>query len=178
MSRRPLLIFADWDETITSHDTLHLIAPPDSDNSRCPPFSFFGDYYREIMAAHEKAFGPRDTLEKQLAYLVSLEAVEKASVSKVEEYGLFKDVRELDICKRAQLVKFRAGWTNFASAMTEKQHVRFMGVLSVNWSKVFIDCALRRIHDESFMRRFEIRANVECFLSSPLMVGRGDGFRR
>jgi hypothetical protein len=118
------------------------------------------DYYLNVMAAHDKAFGPRDTLEKQLEYLGSLGVVEKASVSKVEEYGLFKGVREADICERAEQVQFRDGWKEFAAQITKTNHVQFMAVLSVNWSKVFIDCALRRIHDSVFTEKFEIRANV------------------
>jgi hypothetical protein len=160
MTRPTLVLFTDWDETITARDTLSLIAPPDSPDGDRPPFSFFVDYYLNVMAAHEKAFGPRHTLEKQLEYLGSLGVVEKASVSKVEEYGLFKGVREVDICERTKQVQFRDGWKEFAAQVTKTDHVQFMAVLSVNWSKVFIDCALRRIHDSAFMEKFEIRANV------------------
>jgi hypothetical protein len=151
-----LLIFADWDETITSHDTLSLVAPPDTPNSTCPPFSFFTDCYLDDMTRHEKAFGPRDTVEKQLEYLGSLSVVEMASVRRVEEYGLFKGVREADIRERSTQVNFRDGWEAFTAEITAREHVQFMAVLSVNWSKVLIDCALKRMHDT----RFEIRANV------------------
>jgi hypothetical protein len=160
MTRPRLLIFADWDETITSDDTLHLIPPPDSSLTDCPPFSFFVKYYLDAMVAHDRAFGPRDTLEKQLEYLSSLTVIEQTSVSKVEDLGLFKGVKEADICSRASQVNFRDGWREFAAAMVVKEHVRFMAVISVNWSTVFIDCALRRIHDDAFMKQFEIRANV------------------
>lgn len=162
MKERPeLWIFADWDETITKHDTLSLIAPPDSSDPKGPPpFSYFSKYYMGLMTEHDKAFGPRDTLERQLEYLVSLTPIEKASVMEVEEKGLFKGVKEEDIRRRAQRVEFREGWKEFTYATTDKEHIRFRAILSVNWSGVFIKSALQRIHDEAFLNQFEIRANV------------------
>ena len=156
-----LYIFADWEETITSHDTLSLIAPPDSsDSNGPPPFSYFTEYYSNLVTAHDRAFGPRDTLDRQLEYLASLTPVEKASIRKVEEKCLFKGVREEDICKRAHHVEFRDGWSEFTEQAMKKEHVRLIGILSINWSKKFIASALRRIHDDAFMEQFDIYANV------------------
>lgn len=114
----------------------------------------------DLMTTHEKAFGPRFTLERQLAYLKSLAPVEAASVKEVEERGLFKGVLEEAIRRRAQQVQFRDGWKAFTEEVRRKEHVRLMGILSVSWSKVFIEAALRSIHDKAFMNEFEIRANV------------------
>jgi len=151
----------DWDETITSHDTLSLVAPPDSSEPGAPPpFSYFVQCYLKLMRDYEQSFGPRDTLEQQLAYLESLGPVEKTSVRKVEEKGLFKGVTEEDLKKRAQQVEFRNGWKEFTEQAMKRDNVQIMGILSVNWSTVFISSALRRIHDDAFMEQFEIRANV------------------
>jgi thiamine phosphate phosphatase / amino-HMP aminohydrolase len=175
-TKRELWIFTDWDETITAHDTLAFIAPPDSTKENAPPpWSYFGKYYMDLMTAHEKAFGPRTTLERQLAYLESLTPVEAASVKEVEEKGLFKGVLEEDIQRRAQQVEFRDGWKDFTEEVRRKEHVRLMGILSVNWSKVFIEAALRRIHDDAFMNEFEIRANVPPRQPAFLMVECCDG---
>lgn len=166
-----LHIIADWDGTITSHDTLSLIAPPDSsDSNGPPPFSYFTEYYSSLMTAHEKAFGSHDTLDRQLEYVASLTPVEKASIKKVEEKGLFKGVREEDICKRAQQVEFRDGWKDFTELATNNTHVRLIGILSVNWSTKFIEAALRRIHDDAFMGQFEIRANVRSCVRCLLLT--------
>jgi len=159
--RREIWVLADWDETITAHDTLALIAPPDSSAENAPPpFSYFGKYYAGLVTEHEKAFGPRNTMQRQLAYLESLGPVEAASIKEVEDKGLFKGVLETDIRERANRVEFRDGWKAFTEYARQKAHVRLLGVLSVNWSKVFIEAALRRIHDDAFMKEFEIRANV------------------
>ena len=161
MTSTKLWIFADWDETITSHDTLCLVAPPNSTEPTAPPpFSYFVQYYSNLISEYEHSFGPRDTLEQQLAYLQSLGPVERLIVRKVEEKGLFKGVKEEDIKKRAQRVEFRNGWKEFTEEAMRREDVRLMGILSVNWSNVFISSALRRIHDDAFMEQFEIRANV------------------
>lgn len=170
--KRPKLwIFADWDETITSRDTLSLVAPPDSSEPNAPPpFSYFVQYYTELMSESERSFGPRDTLERQLAYLESLGPVERTSVREVEEKGLFKGVAEEDLKKRAQQVEFRKGWKEFTEQAITRDDIRLMGILSVNWSTVFISSALRRIHDDAFMNQFEIRANV-FHMKNELMIG-------
>ena len=159
--RPQLYIFIDWDETITTHDTLSLVAPPDSNEPNSPPpFSFFSEYYSQAVVEHAKEFGPRDTLDRQLDYLASLAVVENATVAKAENEGLFKGVSETDICERAKQVRFRDGWNEFADQVKEREHVRLMGILSANWSTLFIRCALGRIHDDSLIEQLEILANV------------------
>jgi hypothetical protein len=161
-SNRPnLWIFVDWDETITDHDTLNLIAPPDLDDPNGPPpFSFFSQYYMKLIAEHEEEFGPRDTLERQLEYLDSMTSVENASVSKVEEHGLFKGVTNEDLYERGKQVHFRKGWEEFTKQVRKSPNARLLAILSVNWSTVFIEGALWGLHDEEFMKQLEIRANV------------------
>jgi len=159
--RPDIWIFVDWDETITDHDTLALIPPPDStDLNGPPPFSFFSEYYVKLVAEHEKEFGPRDTLERQLEYLDSMTSVENASVSKLEEHELFKGVMAEDLHERGKQVRFRDGWEEFTKQVAEHPNARLIGILSVNWSAEFIEGALRRIHDDKFMEQLEIRANV------------------
>jgi thiamine phosphate phosphatase / amino-HMP aminohydrolase len=160
-SRPELWIFTDWDETIASKDTLALIAPPDpAEPGAPPPFSFFVDYYMQVSRDFEKSFGPRNTLQRQLEFLDSIKVVEKASVSKIEEYGLFRGVTNSDLCERAKQVTFREGWKEFTEKVMESEDAQLLAVLSVNWSAVFIECALRRIHDDAFIKQIEIRANV------------------
>jgi hypothetical protein len=171
MATRQLWIFVDWDETITNHDTLSLIAPPDSDSPDAPPpFSFFVEYYATLLRRHEQRFGPRDTLERQFDYLDSLSAIENASVANVEQRGLFKGVTDDDLIERAKQVEFRNGWEDFVKRVREKENVRLLAVISVNWSRVFMQAALRRIHDDEFFREVEFRANV-CDLLIMLTSG-------
>jgi len=172
MSTRPqVLVFTDWDETITAHDTLCLIAPPVSDEPNAPPpFSFFSEYYSHLKTEHDNAFGPRETLDRELQYLASLGPIEKATIAKVERSGLFRGIKEYDLCERAKQVKFRDGWTEFTEQVEKKEHVRLMSVLSISWSRSFIRHALRRIHDDEFLDRIEIRANVSSSIDR-LMSG-------
>jgi len=183
MSRPNLLIFCDWDETITAEDTLALIPNPDSSEPDAPPpFSYFSKYYLNLLAEHEKEIGPRDTLERQLEYLDSLGSVERKSVTRVEEKGLFKGVKEDDIRQRAEHVKFRDGWKRFGEELEKSAYAKFVAVISVNWSSMFIETALRRVHHDDFMRQLIIRANVVSLFSAPnertlrwILKGRGLG---
>jgi hypothetical protein len=160
--RPPLWIFTDWDETITSEDTLYLIAPPDDNKpNSSPPFSFFSEYYMSLATDFETWFGPRDTLARQLEYLQELGPAERESIRKIEELGLFKDVRIEDIKERSKTVKFRHGWENFIGQVRKQEdRVRFIAVLSVNWSGVFIRTALEQALGSEFVETVEIRANV------------------
>jgi hypothetical protein len=166
-TRQPLWIFADWDETITSKDTLYLIAPPDDNKpNSSPPFSFFSEYYMSIVADFDTWFGPRDTLARQLEYLDELGPAEKESIRKIEELGLFKNIRIKDIKERSKDVTFRPGWEEFIGLVRKKEDdVRFIAVLSVNWSGVFIRTALERSLGSEFVETFEIRANVPPYSS-------------
>ena len=166
-SRLPLWIFVDWDETITSEDTLKLIAPPESsERDAPPPISFFGDYYNTLLQEHAQSFGPRDSLERQLEYLDSVGVVERASIRNVEEFGVFKGLREADICERAQHVKFREGWKEFTEEAAKRGDVQLKAIISVNWSTIFIRSALQKIHDEGFMTQIAIHANVYIYISN------------
>jgi 2-hydroxy-3-keto-5-methylthiopentenyl-1-phosphate phosphatase len=158
-SRRKLWIFTDWDETITSRDTLSLIAPPDG-STGAPPFRSFGEYYMTLMNDFEKKFGPRNTLERQLEFLDQLKVVEKQSVKNVERRGLFKGVTREELCLRAKGVPFREGWKEFVETVQRSEHAKIVAVVSVNWSVVFIECALKHLHGEEFLKQIEIRANV------------------
>jgi len=160
-TKRRIWIFVDWDETITYRDTLHLIAPPDSQAPSAPPsFSFFSDYYMKLLKEHEREFGQRHTLERQLDFLGSLSAVENASVSKVEEHGLFKGVTNEELYERGKQVRFRDGWEKFTKQVTESSNCSLVAILSVSWSAVFIEGALKRVLNEESMKQLEIRANV------------------
>jgi hypothetical protein len=158
-SPRKLCIFTDWDETITSKDTLALIAPPDG-STGAPPFSWFGEYYMELMHDFENSFGPRDTLERQLAFLDELRIVERKSVAMVEKRGLFKGVTIEELCGRTKKVEFREGWKECAEKVRRSEHTTLVAVVSVNWSAVFIEAALKYLHGDEFVKDIEIRANV------------------
>lgn len=114
----------------------------------------------KVMNGFEKAFGPRNTLERQLDFLDKLGIVELASVANVEKHGLFKGVTNEELRERAKNVEFRAGWKEFAEKVRKSENTRIMAVVSVNWSAVFIRAALKNLHGNGFLQGIEIRANV------------------
>lgn len=113
-----------------------------------------------IVNDFERKFGPRNTLGRQLEFLDKLKAVEMQSVGNVEKHGLFRGVTNEELCERASGVMFREGWKEFAEKVGGSENAELMAVVSVNWSAVFIEAALKNLHGEEFLRGIEIRANV------------------
>ena len=114
----------------------------------------------KMMDEFERNFGPRDTLERQLEFLDRLKIVEKESVGNVERRGLFRGVTKEDLYERAKKVEFRPGWKEFAENVRKSENAKLVAILSVNWSSVFIEAALKNLHDEDLVKEIEIRANV------------------
>lgn len=158
------MLFLDWDETISAHDTLALIAPPDGQHPGVP-FGEYGKAYMEDLAKHERTWRyegkeddatsrdatiavPRPSLgadwRRQWAFLGSLDEVELASQRRIEEGGLFCHFDPLAMEKRAvEQVELRTGWEGFARQTLAEDGVEYH-IISVGWSARFIAAALRR----------------------------------
>ncbi|BFZ63475.1 hypothetical protein YB2330_004597 [Saitoella coloradoensis] len=157
------LFFCDWDETITKSDTLGLIADAaytqPNISPEMPPWSYFGETYLADLDNHEKAYGPRDTIEKQFDYLGKMGPIEIASVTRVENSGLFKGVPVEAVREQSKNARARAGWWEFAQRLQRDADVGDVKVIivSVNWSKTFIETFLAKggVHDTLF----EVYAN-------------------
>ncbi|EPQ28262.1 uncharacterized protein PFL1_04089 [Pseudozyma flocculosa PF-1] len=139
-----MMVFLDWDETITAQDTLSLIAPPAGTQQDGEDFAHYTEAYMTDLSSHEQTFGERDTLEKQTAYLESIDEVEKTSVNRVEQGGLFVGVKMADIQRRAETVSFRDGWDGAHEWLEQKAEEgdAETDIISVGWSAEFIRHAL------------------------------------
>ncbi|CDS82357.1 uncharacterized protein SPSC_03176 [Sporisorium scitamineum] len=137
----PTHLFFDWDETITASDTLSLIAPPEHTQSHGPPFSSYTSSYLSDLSKFESSFGERSTWTSQLEFLSEIDAVEQASVARVEEGGLFKGMSLTGMLERAETVGFRTGWEGFYTWLDEHPGVE-VDIISVGWSSVFIRHAI------------------------------------
>ncbi|KZO98459.1 hypothetical protein CALVIDRAFT_561920 [Calocera viscosa TUFC12733] len=179
MPRRISHLLLDFDCTITTEDTLHLIAsaaytrhslcktggvatPPDVPLLAADGYLSWADFGEAYMAdfdAHTERFGPRDTLDREREYLASLKRVEQASVRRVERSGLFCGVTEDEIRKQARFVKLRQ--PEALKLLMEKALKRgtTLGVISVTWSTVFVKAALKRFLDEDVLGQIRVCAN-------------------
>jgi len=174
-----------FDSTLTTEDTLHLIASagythhsrrtssgistgtgtgtlPDAPVLAAdgyPSWADFGRAYMEDFDVHTSQFGPRTTLEEELAYLASLKPVEQASVKRVERSALFRGVTDSEIRYQARFARMRnpdALRTLVGKAMDRGTKV---GVVSVTWSAVFVRAALGVVLDADVVRQIEVYAN-------------------
>jgi hypothetical protein len=142
----PLVLLFDWDDTISSHDTLSLIAPPEGTHPG-PPFSTYLEAYLDDLRTHEANYsagpiGTITTMEEQLKFLESLDTVELKSQERIESGGLFMGFDPIAMENRGrENVKLRRGWEEISQSSS------FTGlelhIISVGWSARFIQASLR-----------------------------------
>lgn len=138
------LIVADWDETITTKDTIALLAEaayaakPDYS----PPFSHFVDIYMQALLLYDRRSHPRTTLAAERQYQEGLPPVEMASIEEIERLRLFEGVRREQFVRVGKKVQLKDGFLRFCS------HCNAQGipvvVLSINWSRYFIAQCLKQ----------------------------------
>ena len=155
-SGEPIILFLDWDSTLTEKSTLPLIASISTYPALHPRLSELSNAYIDDLNSHNFNYRPlpsdRKTFDQELEYLISLDAVERASISRVEEFEIFKGVESEDIervaasCVREGKVALRSGWEQLvrtaqhSSRGTNKGEVH---VLSVAWSALFITSCIK-----------------------------------
>ncbi|EST07857.1 Ysc84 actin-binding domain protein [Kalmanozyma brasiliensis GHG001] len=141
-----LRLFFDWDETITSHDTLSLIAPPEGEQAHGTAFSSYTTAYLCDLETFESTFGTRETWDRQLEFLGRIDEVERASVARVESGGLFIGMSKRSLLDRAEQVEFRHGWDAFYTWLQEQVETESVSadIISVGWSAEFIRHAIER----------------------------------
>ncbi|PWN27649.1 hypothetical protein BDZ90DRAFT_232068 [Jaminaea rosea] len=139
-----MLLVLDWDETLTSHDTLSLI--PEQHNGGLKPYV---QPYLDDLAEHTSTHPlgkdeDRTSLEQQLDWLASLSDVEGKSVQRVTEGGAFIGWDHTKLDDRLDQISFHPGVQTDLSSWLEQRRGITTNVLSVSWSKAFIQAGLRR----------------------------------
>ena len=155
-SNSKMLVLLDWDETLTSHDTLAQIAPPDGSHAG-PSFAHYSKEYMSDYESHVQTYRDPDvksikTIAEQFDFLGSLAEVELKSNQRIEEGGLFKGWDPAAAEKRARtLVQLRPGVKDSLQRflLAHKETVQ-AGVISVSWSTVFVRAGLgvKHVKDE------------------------------
>jgi hypothetical protein len=155
-------VVLDWDGTLTTRDTLHLVSSIGfRRNAPAVSWSDIVQAYLADYAAHEQAYRPpkenRREIADESAWLASLCAVENRSVVRVEKAGIFRGVKEEDVVKAGTdaitngKIEMRSGWMGLLfhgldvqSAEARSSRVE-LSLLSVNWSGLFIRSCLLRL---------------------------------
>jgi len=163
-----LQLFLDWDETLTSKDTLSLIAPsspptPSSSLPSSPRFSTLSLHYMQDLSKHNEIIQSPTNLRDQMKYLSSIDQVELKSQARVESSGLFKGFEPNLLETRVKDLTFRRGWasTSEPSSQSEpsasgwiqsksKAGLLDLHVISVGWSAQFIRLGLSSPKGGSF----------------------------
>jgi hypothetical protein len=137
-------LFFDWDETISSHDTLAQIAPPEGTHPGAP-FLSYSEAYMADLASHKSQHESLDkqiSIVAQLEFLQSLDEVELNSQKRIEQGGLFIGFDQVAMEERGRSqVRLRSGFKE----MMAREHIRSLEhhIISVGWSARFISAALK-----------------------------------
>ncbi|PWN45204.1 hypothetical protein IE81DRAFT_320383 [Ceraceosorus guamensis] len=138
-----MLLLLDWDETLTCHDTLSLIAPPEGSQPHGAAFSTYSSAYSADLAAYKSQHAEPCTLDEQLKWLDGLDEVELKSQERIEQGGLFRGALESDLLQRATRVQLRRGVDKLAQWAQSDGHESEVHIISVGWSARFIEGSLK-----------------------------------
>ncbi|KAI5969079.1 hypothetical protein CANMA_001883 [Candida margitis] len=144
-SSPPKIIIADWDETLTTKDTIQYLAQvPYINNSKLqPPFSHYTQIYMSNYEAYKSQFGPCVTLDDHVRFQQGMLPIEMSSVTALEHDGIFRGLTKDQIRNQAAgHVELRPGAVDFLQRclVLDKQVV----ILSVNWTSLIIEEVLKR----------------------------------
>lgn len=181
MPRESLSLVLDFDGTITTQDTIGILADiglqiqqqRGSDLSEAWQLileNYTRDHVDHI-AAYEPPASERRTLSDELAYLRGLKEVELRSVRRVEQSGIFRGITTSDLAQAGERaraegrLKLRGG---FAELMdSAKQNGWSVSVLSVNWSRSFIKGVLSPYDFDVVSNEIELDGSI----SGPDILG-------
>jgi 2-hydroxy-3-keto-5-methylthiopentenyl-1-phosphate phosphatase len=158
-SSSPIRLVLDWDGTLTKRDTLHIVAAIGYDHNRdlnLTPWNeivqaYVSDYV-DYEARYKPAAKDRKTIAEESEWLASLKDVERRSLERVEEAGIFTGVtkQEVSLASKSAIhhkkVELRHGWRELLSIACETDkrmpEVPPVSIISVNWSSTFIRACL------------------------------------
>ena len=131
----------DWDETITAADTISTLANPACEG---PPFAFYTKEYIKDYEEFSREAEPPANKDELYAKLRAVDAVEAPSLDRISNGGLFRGITDDELRQRARRVSFREGWPEAHDWICNapKLQLWFTCILSVNWSRRFIEHAL------------------------------------
>ncbi|KAK9467627.1 HAD-like domain-containing protein, partial [Lipomyces arxii] len=138
------ILISDWDETITTTDTLHLVAEAAYEanhNVKLVPWADLSTAYVRDYTAYSHSFGPRTTIDRELEFLKAIRNVEIDSINRVEKACIFKNVKLEGLQKAAQKLTVRPGF-NHVLDRCRNLKIR-TAIMSVNWSCMFIQAAMQ-----------------------------------
>ena len=160
---QPINLILDFDGTLTMKDTMHLVAEAGYTRQKelrsIPqprPWKEIVDAYMADFRKHSEEYTPTSTgrtaPEDEAAWLNSLQSIEKASIARAVEAGVFDKVRSTDMAKAAKAaidkdrLHLRNGWVQLFDHVWHRNRQTCsanavpvsLNILSVNWSTSWV----------------------------------------
>jgi len=176
-------LFLDWDGTITKHDTILPLSRlgyrvNELKGIETRPWDEIVKAYLEDLNKHASTYQPtkesRITIEEESKYLASLKPVERASITRVVDSGIFAQITKAELDEgvrdavRIGDVELRPGWEKlFDSCLDNNPSTPApidVAIVTVNWSAAFIrSCLLQSARnsdiDDSVINNMPIYGN-------------------
>lgn len=166
---RPVQLILDFDGTLTTKDSLHLVAEAGYRRQRYSgaepqpaPWKVISKAYECDYTAHEIKYGRSGFMEgsvrKEFEWLDSLSAVESASADRAFDAGIFDNVtmQDMELAAADSLlsrkIDLRPGWSDLLAQVnrinrrtaTHMSDPLLLQVISVNWSRWFVWSVMHR----------------------------------
>ncbi|KAI9890482.1 MAG: hypothetical protein M1814_003966 [Vezdaea aestivalis] len=176
------LLLLDFDCTITEGDTLPALADYcySIHSDSLPSWAEVSKAYASDFAVHLPPFPNPASLQEEFKNIASRLSVERASVLRVEQVGLFRGVTAEGLRRAGReatssgQVKIRNGVADCVKSVLSMGGA--IGVVSVNWSTSWIKGCLEGGLDEGDVGEMRIVSNELCFGGDG--VGTGDMERK
>ena len=177
----------DFDGTITQKDTISTLAQSainvhkerdgiDLNDTWSQIVKAYMDDLKECQEGYEPAEDDRHSMEEEARYLECSLGLELASLKRVNKSGIFKGLSRDDLfnmgveARRTGAVSIREGFETVA-ALAESKGWR-TGVLSVNWSRAFIEGVIHPVTMEVIANDVNLEGTIEG-PGGPLTNSRG-----
>lgn len=165
----PRVLVCDWDETITTKDTTLLVAQTAYVHKQnLPPFDTFVQMYLDAAAKFAAQKLPRLSVEEEEQYQRRAREMEMVSIGAIERAGIFLGLTRADFEAQALQVVLRPGFVQLVAKARETHTPIY--IVSVNWSKTFIEAALA-LHG---VHGIVVRANDFEFDNNGICTGKFD----
>lgn len=132
-----MIFVTDWDETATTADTTSVVASVAYKHKpNHTPFSVYTEIYKQALAENHAS-----SVQQEREFQQQSLAAEMASVSAIEQSGLFRGLRLSEFAAMAPQVTLRPGFVEYVRGLPP-QTPKY--VLSVGWCLLLIRAVLQR----------------------------------
>ncbi|KAI5952812.1 hypothetical protein KGF54_003679 [Candida jiufengensis] len=135
---RPKYIISDWDETITTEDTIQYVGevPYLKNPNLQPPFKHFSEIYYNSYKNY-KSKHKLDTIDDYVEFLEGMNPIESSSIDQLQQHKIFQNLSKQDFLNQSTKIKLRPSVIGFFQKCNSLNIPVY--ILSTNWTSLIIE---------------------------------------